>query len=147
MPTSLSGCTMKNKTPSVKPKCCFRRWNASGESTLVKWQRSDNHSSVPRNPLHFKDKLPTYSYHSRERGYTIGEIMAGIFHSQISFNEHASLKKKIKGGRKKATWKRTTSITLLGLLWVNVFRHAPRENSTRSHVLLLLLWSQGPWRS
>jgi len=25
---------------------------------------------------------------------TIGEIMAGIFHSQISFNEHASLKKK-----------------------------------------------------
>ena len=49
MPTSLSGCTMKNKTPGIKPKCCFRRWNASGESTLAKWQRSDHHSSVPGN--------------------------------------------------------------------------------------------------
>lgn len=137
---------MKNKTPSIKPNVA-----SEGEMLLENqlWRNGRDQTTTVRYPetTPFQRQTPNlFTSNSRECRYTVGEIMAGIFHSQISFNEHASLKKKIRGGRKRATWKRTTSITLLGLPWVNVFRHAPRENSTRSHVFLLLR-SQGPWRS
>ena len=118
---------------------CFWRINSGKMAEIRQPQFGTLESTL------FQRQTPNlFISNSREHGYTIGEIMAGIFHSQISFNEHASLKKNQR--RKKATWKRTTFITLLGRPWVNVFRHAPRENSTRSHVLRLLLRSQGPWK-
>lgn len=120
---------------------CFWRIN-SGEMAEIRPPQFGT-----RKPLRFKDKLPTYSYQIHESMGTQLEKLWLVFFIPKFPLMSMHLWKKNKGGRKRATWKRTTSITLLGLPWVNVFRHTPRENSTRSHALLLLLRSQGPWRS
>lgn len=61
------------------------------------WRNGRDQTTTVRYPetTPFQRQTPNlFISNSREHGYTVGEIMAGIFHSQISFNEHASLKKK-----------------------------------------------------
>ena len=63
------------------------------------WRNGRDQTTTVRYPetTPFQRQTPNlFISNSREHGYTVGEIMAGIFHSQISFNEHASLKKKTK---------------------------------------------------